>query len=133
MTRLLLWNKNSINLQEIINIRTRSIFHKKLDKYGNVVRVQTRLVAQGYNQQDGIDFIEIFALARLEVIRIMLSHLAHKNIKLFQMNVKFYRKEVCVRQPLSFEDITLTNHIDIFTKALIGDHFNFISNNLHMH
>jgi len=54
-----------------------------------VVRNKARLVAQGYNQQEGIDFIETFApIARLEAIRIMLSFATYKNIKLFQMDVK---------------------------------------------
>ena len=52
-----------------------------------MVRNKARLVAQGYKQQEGIDFTETFApVARFEAIRIMLAFVAHKNIKLFQMD-----------------------------------------------
>ncbi|RDX92664.1 hypothetical protein CR513_25172, partial [Mucuna pruriens] len=38
----------------------------KLDEDDKVIRNKTKLVAQGYNHQEGIDFIEIFAtLTRL--------------------------------------------------------------------
>lgn len=47
------------------------------------------LVVQGYNQQEGIDYDETFALvARLEWIRILISFTAQMNMKLFQMDVK---------------------------------------------
>ena len=42
-------------------IGTKWIFRNKLDEFGNVVRNKARLVAQGYNQQEGIDFDETFA------------------------------------------------------------------------
>ena len=61
-----------------------------------MVRNRARLATQAYNQQEGIDFIETLALiARLESIRIMFSFAAHKNIKLFQMDVQ--RKELKIQ------------------------------------
>ncbi|GKB38396.1 retrovirus-related pol polyprotein from transposon TNT 1-94, partial [Tanacetum coccineum] len=48
-----------------------------------------RLVAQGYNQQEGIDYDETYALvARLESIRILLAYACALDFKLFQMDVK---------------------------------------------
>ena len=92
-----------------------------------MVRNKTRLVAQGYNQQEGIDFIETFAfIARLEAIRIMLAFVAHKNIKLFQMDVKnaflngFIEEEVYVIQPSDFKDHTLPGHVFKLQKAIYG-------------
>jgi hypothetical protein len=39
-----------------------------------VVRNKSRLVAQGFSQKEGIDYVETFApVARLEVIRILLA------------------------------------------------------------
>ena len=56
---------------------------------GNVVRNKARLVAQGYNQEEGIDFDETFSfVARIEAIRLLLAFTCHMNFKLFQMNVK---------------------------------------------
>ncbi|GJT13621.1 retrovirus-related pol polyprotein from transposon TNT 1-94 [Tanacetum coccineum] len=47
------------------------------------------LVAQGYNQQEGIDYDETYApIARLESIRILLAYACALDFKLFQMDVK---------------------------------------------
>nr|GEU38874.1 copia protein [Tanacetum cinerariifolium] len=61
----------------------------KLDKNGVVSRNKARLVAQGYNQQEGIDYDETYApVARLESIRILLAYAYALDFKLFQMDVK---------------------------------------------
>nr|GEZ99496.1 copia protein [Tanacetum cinerariifolium] len=50
---------------------------------------KARLVARGYRQEKGIDFEESFAPdARLEVIKIFLAYAAHKNMAVYQMDVK---------------------------------------------
>ena len=60
-----------------------------MDKHSNIVRNKTRLVAQGYSQEEGIDYEETYAsVARLETIRIILTFACFKNFKLFQMDVK---------------------------------------------
>ncbi|GJR64566.1 retrovirus-related pol polyprotein from transposon TNT 1-94 [Tanacetum coccineum] len=65
------------------------IFKVKLDEYGNVLKNKARLVAKGYRQEEGIDFEESFApVARIEAIRIFLAYAAHKNMAVFQMDVK---------------------------------------------
>ncbi|GJS52531.1 retrovirus-related pol polyprotein from transposon TNT 1-94 [Tanacetum coccineum] len=52
-------------------IGTKWVFRNKLDENGIVSRNKARLVAQGYNQQEGIDYDETYApIARLESIRI---------------------------------------------------------------
>ena len=54
-------------------IGTRWIFKNKLDESGQVIKNKAKLVAQGYNQEEGIDFDETYApVARLESIRILL-------------------------------------------------------------
>ena len=61
---------------------------KKLYENGKIVRNKARLVAQGYNQEEGIDFEETFALvARLEAIRLLLAYACSLNFQLFQMDV----------------------------------------------
>ncbi|GJY74443.1 retrovirus-related pol polyprotein from transposon TNT 1-94 [Tanacetum coccineum] len=51
------------------------VFKNKLDENGVVSRNKARLVAQGYNQKEGIDFDETYApVARLESIRILLAY-----------------------------------------------------------
>ncbi|KAK6140670.1 hypothetical protein DH2020_025577 [Rehmannia glutinosa] len=70
-------------------ICTKWVFRNKLDDQGNIVRNKARLVAQGYCQEEGIDYDETFApVARLEAIRILLAYSCYKNFKLYQMDVK---------------------------------------------
>ena len=120
------WNLVPNNQGKTI-IRTRWIFRNKLDEDGKVVRNKTRLVAQCYNQQEGIDNDETFApVARLEAIRILLAYAAHKSIKLFQMDVKsaflnvFLNEEVYVIQPHGFINEEKPNHVFKLTKAFYG-------------
>nr|GFA53404.1 hypothetical protein [Tanacetum cinerariifolium] len=79
---------------------------------------KARLVARGYRQEKGIDFEEYFALvARLEAIRIFLAYVAHKNMVVYQMDVKIVflngnlREEVYVSQPDGFVDQDNPNHV----------------------
>ena len=70
-------------------IGTKWVFRNKLDESGNVIRNKVRLVAQGYNQQEGIDFDETFVpVARLESIRMLLAYASNKGFILYQMDVK---------------------------------------------
>nr|GEV57108.1 copia protein [Tanacetum cinerariifolium] len=70
-------------------IRTKWVFRKKLDENGIVYRNKAILVAQGYNQQEGIDYDETYALvARLESIRILLAIAFANDFKLYQIDVK---------------------------------------------
>ncbi|GJW24488.1 retrovirus-related pol polyprotein from transposon TNT 1-94 [Tanacetum coccineum] len=70
-------------------IGTKWVFRNKLDENSIVSRNKARLVAQGYNQQEGIDYDETYApVARLESIRILLAYACALDFKLFQMDVK---------------------------------------------
>ncbi|GJR93636.1 retrovirus-related pol polyprotein from transposon TNT 1-94 [Tanacetum coccineum] len=72
-------------------IGTKWVFRNKLDENGIVSRNKARLVAQGYNQQEGIDYDETYApVARLESIRILLAYACALDFKLFQMDVKVH-------------------------------------------
>ncbi|GKA27542.1 retrovirus-related pol polyprotein from transposon TNT 1-94 [Tanacetum coccineum] len=108
-------------------IGTKWVLRNKLDENGIVSRNKARLVAQGYNQQEGIDYDETYALvARLESIRILLAYACALDFKLFQMDVKsaflngFINEEVYVAQPLRFFDLEKLDHVYKLKKALYG-------------
>ncbi|KAH9680506.1 Integrase catalytic domain-containing protein [Citrus sinensis] len=108
-------------------IGTKWVFINKMDESGVVVRNKARLVAQGYNQEEGIDFDETFApVARLESIRMLLAYACHKYFILYQMDVKsaflngYIMEEVYVKQPPGFENKKFPDHVYKLSKALYG-------------
>ncbi|GJV85246.1 retrovirus-related pol polyprotein from transposon TNT 1-94 [Tanacetum coccineum] len=108
-------------------IGTKWVFRNKLHENGIVSQNKARLVAQGYNQQEGIDYDETYApVARLESIRILLAYACVLDFKLFQMDVKsaflngFINEEVYVAQSPGFIDFEKPDHVYKLKKALYG-------------
>ncbi|GKC48974.1 copia protein, partial [Tanacetum coccineum] len=106
---------------------TKWVFRNKLDENGVVSRNKARLVAQGYNQQEGIDYDETYTpVARLESIRILLAYACALDFMLFQIDVKsafltgFINEEVYVAQPLGFINFEKLDHVYKLKKALYG-------------
>ncbi|GJV52316.1 retrovirus-related pol polyprotein from transposon TNT 1-94 [Tanacetum coccineum] len=96
-----------------------------MNENGIVIKNKARLVAQVYNQQEGINYEETFApVARLEAIRIFLAYAAYMDFMVYQMDVKsaFLKKkiskEVYVQQPPGFESSEFPNHVYMLDKAL---------------
>nr|GEZ52463.1 retrovirus-related Pol polyprotein from transposon TNT 1-94 [Tanacetum cinerariifolium] len=74
---------------KVMVITLKWIYKVKLDEMGGILKNKAHLVARGYPQEEGIDFEESFApVARLEAIRIFLAYVAHKNMVVYQMDVK---------------------------------------------
>nr|GEW99673.1 hypothetical protein [Tanacetum cinerariifolium] len=70
-------------------IKVKWIYKVKTDEFGKVLKNKARLVAQGFRQEEGIDFEESFApFARIETIRIFVVNVAHKNMMIYQMDIK---------------------------------------------
>ncbi|GKD32340.1 putative ribonuclease H-like domain-containing protein, partial [Tanacetum coccineum] len=102
-------------------------FKNKNDERGIVIRNKAKLVAQGYTQEEGIDYDEVFApVARIEAIRLFLAYASFKDFVVYQMDVKsafLYGKieeEVYVCQPLGFEDPDFPNRVYKVEKSLYG-------------
>nr|GEU99897.1 nucleic acid-binding, OB-fold protein [Tanacetum cinerariifolium] len=113
------------NPMDMAIIGTKWVYRNKLDENGVVTRNKARLVAQGYNQQEGIDYDETYApVARLESIRILLAYAYALDFKLYQMDVKsaslngFIIEEVYVAQPPGFIDFAKPNYVYRLKKAL---------------
>ncbi|GJX59647.1 retrovirus-related pol polyprotein from transposon TNT 1-94 [Tanacetum coccineum] len=100
------------------------IFRNKMDETRAVIRNKARLVAQGYRQEEGIDYNKIFApVARLESIRIFLAFSTYMNFTIYQIDVKSafqngkLKEEVYVQQPPGFESSEFPNHVCKLDKA----------------
>nr|GFA79290.1 retrovirus-related Pol polyprotein from transposon TNT 1-94 [Tanacetum cinerariifolium]GFA79355.1 retrovirus-related Pol polyprotein from transposon TNT 1-94 [Tanacetum cinerariifolium] len=92
-----------------------------------VIQNKARLVAVGYSNQEGIDYDETFSpVARIEAIRLFLTYAAHKDFKVFQMDVKttflngILKEEVYVAQPLGFVSKQYPDHVYALDNALYG-------------
>nr|GEY53078.1 retrovirus-related Pol polyprotein from transposon TNT 1-94 [Tanacetum cinerariifolium] len=110
---------------KVMVITLKWIYKVKLDELGGILKNKARLVARGYRQEEGIDFEESFApVARLEAIRIFFAFVAHKNMVVYQMDMKTaflngnLREEVYVSQPNGFVDPDNPNHMYKLKKAL---------------
>ncbi|GKC49673.1 retrovirus-related pol polyprotein from transposon TNT 1-94 [Tanacetum coccineum] len=102
---------------------------QKKDERGIMIKNKERLVAQGYTQEEGIDYDEVFApVARIEAIKLFLAYASFKDFVVYQMDVKSaflygkIKEEVYVCQPLGFEDPDFPNRVYIVERALYGLH-----------
>ncbi|GKC28526.1 putative ribonuclease H-like domain-containing protein [Tanacetum coccineum] len=82
------------------------LLQNKKDQRGIVVRNKARLVAQGFGQEEGIDYDEVFTpVARIEAIRLFLAYASYMDFTVYQMDVKSaflygtIEEEVYVYQP----------------------------------
>ncbi|GJX76137.1 putative ribonuclease H-like domain-containing protein [Tanacetum coccineum] len=110
-------------------IGTKWVYRNKRDERGVVVRNKARLVAQGYTQEEGIDYDEVFApVARIEAIRLFLAFASFMGFIVYQMDVKSaflygtIDEEVYVSQSPGFVDPDHPNKVYKVVKALYGLH-----------
>ncbi|GJR46469.1 retrovirus-related pol polyprotein from transposon TNT 1-94 [Tanacetum coccineum] len=112
---------------KVLLIKLKWIYKVKTDEFGGVLKNKARLVAQGFRQEEKIDFEESFALvARIETIRIFIANATHKNIKIYQIDVQTaflngkLKEEVYVSQPEGFMNQDNSSHVYKLKKALYG-------------
>ncbi|GJR85614.1 ribonuclease H-like domain-containing protein [Tanacetum coccineum] len=110
-------------------IGTKWVFRNKRDERSIVVKNKARLVAQGFRQEEGIDYDEVFApFTRIEAIRLSLAFASYMGFTVYQMDVKSaflygtIEAEVYVHQPPGFVDPTYPNKVYRVIKAIYGLH-----------
>nr|GEX58208.1 hypothetical protein [Tanacetum cinerariifolium] len=75
-------SKNNVFL-----IKLKWIYKIKNDESGGVLKNKARLVAQGFGQEEGIDFEESFVpVARMQAIHIFIANVAHNNMTIYQID-----------------------------------------------
>nr|GEZ67848.1 retrovirus-related Pol polyprotein from transposon TNT 1-94 [Tanacetum cinerariifolium] len=127
-------------------IKLKWIYKVKIDEFGMVLKNKARLVAQGFRQEEGINFEESFKLvAGIEAISIFVANATNKNMMIFQMDVKTtflngeLKEEVCVSQPEEFVEQEYPSHVYKLKKAFYNlnqaprsERFNFLIEKLGM-
>nr|GEU39643.1 retrovirus-related Pol polyprotein from transposon TNT 1-94 [Tanacetum cinerariifolium] len=110
-------------------IGTKWAFKNKKDARRIMIRNKARLVAQGYTQEEGIDYDEVFDLVvRIEAIWMFLAYALFKDFVVYQMDVKVLfsmgrLKNRCILcQPSRFEDPDFPDRVYKVKKALYGLH-----------
>ncbi|GJY22088.1 retrovirus-related pol polyprotein from transposon TNT 1-94 [Tanacetum coccineum] len=124
--RLQVWELVSCP-DKVMLIKPKWIYKVKTDEFGRVLKNKARLVAQGFRQEEGIDFEESFTpVARIEAICIFVENAANKNMTIFQMDVKTaflnggFKEEVYVSQLEGFVNQDNPSHVYKLKKALYG-------------
>nr|GEV64122.1 putative ribonuclease H-like domain-containing protein [Tanacetum cinerariifolium] len=110
-------------------IGTKWVIKNKKDERGIVIRNKARLVAQGYIQEEGIDYDEVFApVARIKAIRLFLAYALFMGFTVYKMDVKSaflygtIDEEVYVMQPLGLKDPEYPARVYKVEKAMYGLH-----------
>ncbi|GKE12452.1 zinc finger, CCHC-type containing protein [Tanacetum coccineum] len=85
------------------------IFKRKMKVDGTIDKFKARLVIQGFRQKEGINYFDTYApVARITIIRLLLTLAAIHNLVIHQMDVKTtflngdLEKEVYMKQPEGF-------------------------------
>ncbi|GJR61363.1 putative ribonuclease H-like domain-containing protein [Tanacetum coccineum] len=96
----------------------KKVYKNKKDERGIMIKNKARLVAQGYTQEEGINYDKVFApIARIEAIRLFLAYASFKDFVVYQMDVKSdflygkIKEEVYVCQPPGFEDANFPDRV----------------------
>jgi hypothetical protein len=98
---------------DAVPISNKWVFIRKRNNLGEVVHYKARLVVKGCAQCPGHDYMETFSpVVRMDTIRVILTLVPSKKLKLQQMDVKgaylngILQETIYMKQPEGFEDRT---------------------------
>nr|GEU84595.1 hypothetical protein [Tanacetum cinerariifolium] len=116
------------------------VYKNKKDERGIVVRNKARLVAQGYRQEERIDYDEVFApVARIEAIRIFLAFVSFMRFIIYQIDVMSallyvrIEEEVYVSQPPGFIDLQFLNKVNQSEEGIFISQYKYVVEILKKH
>jgi hypothetical protein len=106
----------------------RWVYKIKRDKYNNILKYKARWVVQGFNQVEGIDYLETFStVCRPETYRILFILAVNQGWNLLQYDVKnafIHAKidtEIYIQIPTGFnKEVNNTSKVCKLNKALYG-------------
>jgi hypothetical protein len=103
------------------------VYKLKRDAKGNITRYKARLVAQGFTQVPGVDYVDTFApVAKFSTLRVLLALAAHNDWEVHQMDVKnaylngTLTETIFMRQPPGFIDAGNPKHVCRLVRGLYG-------------
>lgn len=108
-------------------IKTKWVFRTKYKSDGSIDKRKARMVAKGFNQEEGIDYQDIFApVVRYDTVRFLLSLAAAKKMTLKQVDVVgafLYgdlEEVIHIEEPEGFETTRDGSKVCHLRKALFG-------------
>eukprot|EP01018_Ginkgo_biloba_P040293 Gb_29932 [translate_table: standard] len=108
-------------------IGTKWIYKTKYKSDGSINKHKERLVAKGYAQQEGIDYIKTFSpVTKMDTIRTVLVLAAQHGWIIYQMDIKsaflngYVDEEIYVEKPQGFNITGKENNVHKLKKALYG-------------
>ncbi|KAG7593481.1 Reverse transcriptase RNA-dependent DNA polymerase [Arabidopsis thaliana x Arabidopsis arenosa] len=112
---------------EINLLGCRWIFKTKINADGTLDKLRARLVAKGYEQEEGVDFLETYSpVVRTATVRMVLHTAVSERWDIKQLDVKNaflhgdLQETVYMRQPPGFEDPEKPDHVCLLHKAIYG-------------
>lgn len=108
-------------------IGSKWIFKEKIDENGQTIRFKARLVAQGFSQRYGVDFLEVFApVVQPTTIRLILILAAKRQGTLRHIDVKnaflngSLDEEIYMKQPPGFVTESQKEKVCRLNKSIYG-------------
>ncbi|EOY10029.1 Cysteine-rich RLK (RECEPTOR-like protein kinase) 8 [Theobroma cacao] len=103
------------------------VFKTKKDSLGNIERYKAILVAKGFTQKEGINYMKTFSpISKIDSLHVIMALVAHFNLELHQMDVKIaflngnLEEKVYMKQPERFSSSDGEHLVCKLNKSIYG-------------